>query len=120
LEQAQQCAQTQVPVSSDYQVLDRSLGRLVERRIHVFDAPPKLSQDWASLAAFVSVERSGIRDGQFFQRQSWFILSQIIPAQRAAQLIQPTFRTSNSSINRLHLVKTKSYKFDADVKPKKK
>jgi len=34
--------------------------------------------------------------------------------------IKPTFRTSNRSINILHLVKVKSYKFDTYVKLKNK
>lgn len=88
LQQAQQCAQTQVPLSCDYQVLDDSHSRLVERRIQVFEAPPALSQDWPGLAAFVSMERSGMREGIYFHRQSWYILSQPIPAQRAAELIR--------------------------------
>jgi 3-methyladenine DNA glycosylase/8-oxoguanine DNA glycosylase len=102
LEQARQCAQSQAPLSSHYQVLDSTHGRLVERRVHVFAAPPELSQDWKSLAAFVLVERSGIREGQYFPRQSWFILSQQIPAQQAAQLIQGH---RGAIENQLHWVK---------------
>ncbi|BAU43279.1 hypothetical protein O77CONTIG1_03107 [Leptolyngbya sp. O-77] len=39
LEQAQQCAQTQVPLSS-HEFLDTSHGRVVTRRVRVFAAPP--------------------------------------------------------------------------------
>ncbi len=56
------------------------LGDL-NRRVQVFAAPSHRVQDWAGLAAFVAVERWGIRQGQPFQRQSWFIVSQVIEAQ---------------------------------------
>jgi len=39
-------------------------------------------------AAFVAVERSGTRQGHPFQRQSWFIISQVIEAQPLATMIQ--------------------------------
>jgi ATP-binding cassette subfamily B multidrug efflux pump len=54
-------------------------------------------------------------------KESSFVVYALLNASTAAtRVFQPTFRTSNSSINRLHLGKTKSYKFDADVKPKKR
>lgn len=101
LEQAQQCAQTQVPLSS-HQCLDSSHGRVVTRRVRVFAAPPDLSQAWDALAAFVSVERSGVRQGRPFQRQSWFIIPQVIEAQQLACMIQAHRATTE---NKLHWVK---------------
>ena len=101
LEQAQQCAQSQVPLSC-YRALDTSHGRVVERRVRVFAAPPELAQDWAGLAAFVAVERSGTRLGHAFQRYSWFIISQVIEAQQLASMIQAHRGTTE---NKLHWVK---------------
>ncbi len=100
LQQAQQCAQSQVPLSC-YQALDTSHGRVVERRVRVFAAPSELSRDWAGLAAFVAVERSGIRQGHAFGRHSWFIISQVIEAQQLASMIQAHRGTTE---NKLHWV----------------
>lgn len=101
LQQAQQCAQTQTPLSG-YQALDTSHGRVVERSLRVFAAPPELSRDWAALAAFVAVERSGVRRGESFQRHSWFIISQVIEAQQGSSMIQAHRGTTE---NKLHWVK---------------
>lgn len=101
LQQAQQCAQTQIPLSC-YQSTDTSHGRVVNRRVQVFAAPSHLVQDWAGLAAFVAVERWGIRQGQAFKRQSWFIISQVIEAQQIAWMIQAHRGTTE---NKLHWVK---------------
>lgn len=101
LEQAQHCAQTQVPVSS-VQSLDTSHGRVVQRRVSVFQAPVELCQVWPGLAAFAQVERSGIRQGQAFERTSWFILSQVIEAQQVADMVQ---RHRGTTENKLHWVK---------------
>lgn len=109
LKQAQQCAQQQVPRSRDYAVLDTSQGRFVERNVEVFEAPVPLAATWPGLAAFVKVERSGLRDGTYFERQSWFIMSRVIPAQQAAQLI----RGHRASVeNQLHWVKDVVYRED--------
>lgn len=101
LQQAQQCAQTQVPFSC-YQTCDTSHGRVVQRRVQVFAAPPELSKDWAALAGFVMVERAGVRQGRAFERQSWFIISQLIEAQQFALMIQAHRGTTE---NKLHWVK---------------
>lgn len=101
LKQAQHCAQTQVPLSQSHS-LDTSHGRVVERRVQIFAAPPQLAQDWAGLAGFVAVERSGIREGKPFHRQAWFILSSIVPADTIAHLIQAHRGTIE---NKLHWVK---------------
>lgn len=101
LQQAQECGQRQCPLS-DYHTRDTAHGRVVERRVQVFAAPVELAQEWTGLAAFVAVERSGIRQGQPFHRQSWFILSQIIEAQDAAAMIQAHRGTTE---NKLHWVK---------------
>lgn len=101
LEQAQQCAQTQVPLSC-HQSLDTSHGRVVNRHIQVFAAPAALGDDWSGLNAFVAVERSGIRQGKAFQRQSWFILSQVVEAEKVAAWIQSHRGTAE---NKVHWVK---------------
>lgn len=101
LQHAQHTAHCHSPLST-FQEHDDSHGRSVERRVRVFAALPALMQHWQGLAAFVAVERHGVRDGQAFHRHSWFILSQVIPAQQAAALI----RHHRSSIeNKLHWVK---------------
>lgn len=101
LEQAQQCAQRQRPLSGHEEV-DSSHGREVTRRVRVFAAPTELSQEWTSLAAFVSVERFGMRQGRPFHRQSWFILSQPLAAESVAQMIRAHRGTTE---NKLHWVK---------------
>jgi predicted transposase YbfD/YdcC len=75
---------------------------VVERRVRVFAAPPELAGEWAGLAAFVAVERLGVRQGQAFQRQSWFIISQVMEAQSLAAMIQAHRGTTE---NKLHWVK---------------
>ena len=87
---------------SDHECCDRSHGRIVKRRVRVFAAPPELSHTWAGLAAFVSVERSGTREGKAFERQAWFIISQVIEAERLATMIQAHRGTTE---NKLHRVK---------------
>lgn len=101
LQQAQQCARTQSPLSC-YESLDTTHGRVVQRRVQVFAAPSQLSQQWRALAAFALVERSGTRQGHPFERQSWFILSQVIDAEQLAVMIQAHRGTTE---NKLHWVK---------------
>lgn len=101
LKQAQQCARTQVPLSC-YQALDTSHGRVVERRVEVFTAPVALADEWVGLAAFVSVKRSGVREGKPFERQAWFITNTILDAAQLAVMIQAHRGTIE---NKLHWVK---------------
>lgn len=102
LKTAQQIAQTQSSIST-FQEFDRSRGRQVERTIRVFAAPSELQSQWANLSAFVAVNRQGLlREGKPFNRDSWYLLSQIIPASQAASLI----RNHRASVeNKLHWVK---------------
>lgn len=102
LAQAQYCETTHIPVSVFDAVVDCSHGRLVERCVQVFEVPQDVSEDWANVAAFASVKRFGVRDGQSFQTQSWFILDQSLPAQSVAQLVQDHRGTIE---NRVHWVK---------------
>lgn len=98
---AEQTAQTQPPLST-YQEQDCSHGRWVERTVRVFAASPECQVQWSGLQAMVAVERRGIREGKSFKHQSWYILSQAIPAEQAAHLI----RGHRASIeNQVHWVK---------------
>jgi hypothetical protein len=97
LQQAQQCAQTQEPLSG-YQALDTSHGRVFQRRVRVLAAPPERAQAWTGLAAFVAVERSGRCQGQPLQRQASFMLSQVIEAQPLATLIQAHRGTTENKL----------------------
>lgn len=101
LEQAQQWAHTQAPMSESVRH-DRSHGRVVERRVRVFQAPAELAHHWSGLAAFVAVERRGIRQGQAFERQSWFIASKLVDAHQFAEMIQAHRGTTE---NQVHWVK---------------
>jgi predicted transposase YbfD/YdcC len=102
LEQAQHCAQTQ-PASSCAQSLDTTHGRVVQRCVKVFAAPATgVCQQWAGLAAFAQVERTGVREGEAFERRSWFILSQEIAAEEVAKMIQGHRGTIE---NQVHWVK---------------
>ncbi len=112
LAKAQQCATEQNPVSEYDAVLDHSHGRVVERRVRVFQAPAVLSETWDGLAAFAQVERVGIRDGHPFHTQSWFILDQCLPAHRVAQLVQDHRGTIE---NRVHWVKDVVQQEDASL-----
>jgi 3-methyladenine DNA glycosylase/8-oxoguanine DNA glycosylase len=101
LQQAQRVAQGQSPLSES-QEQDQSHGRYVERSVRVFAAPSAWMAQWQSLAALVAVERRGVREGKAFNCQSWFILSQVIPAKQAAAMI----RQHRGSIeNQVHWVK---------------
>ena len=102
LRQAQHCRANQQPLSRHYAVLDTTHGRCGERRIEVFAAPPELAHSWPEIAAFVAVQRCGWREGDSFCRDSWFLLTDILPAATAAQLIQEHRATIE---NRLHWVK---------------
>lgn len=101
LKHAQHCQRTQRPLSC-YQALDTSHGRVVERRVEVFAAPVALSHEWMGLAAFVSVQRSGVREGKSFERQAWFITNNVIDAEQLAVMIQAHRGTME---NKLHWVK---------------
>lgn len=101
LKTAKHCTQTQVPLST-FQESDLSHGRQVERTIRVFAAPRELQSQWASLSAFVAVNRQGFREGKPFNSDSWYLLSQIIPASQAAGLIRNHRATVE---NQLHWVK---------------
>lgn len=87
LQQVQHGAQAQSPLRTG-QEPDQTHGRLVERSVPVFAAPSAAQQQWQGFAAFVAVERHGVRDGQAFHRPSWFILSQVMPATQAAAMIR--------------------------------
>jgi len=50
----------------------------------------------------VLVERSGVRNGKPFERQAWFIISQVIDAEQLAMMIQAHRGTTE---NKLHWVK---------------
>lgn len=101
LQAAQLVAQTQPPLST-YEAQDRSHGRCVDRTIRVFAAPSALQSQWSGLRAFVAVERRGLRGGKPFQCHSWLILSQVISATQAANLIRQHRATVE---NKLHWVK---------------
>lgn len=98
LQAAQQSAQTQPPLSQ-CQEQDTSHGRLVERRVCVFAAPPELSAQWQGLSAFVAVQRRGVRQGKAFEHDSWYILSQVIPAEQAAALIRGHRASIENQVN---------------------
>ena len=75
----------------------------MQRCVQVFQAPAAgVCQDWAGLAAFVQVERRGVREGEAFERTSWFILSQEIAAEEVARMIQGHRGTIE---NKVHWVK---------------
>ncbi len=99
LRQAQHCASTQPSLSQWEAQPDTSHGRCVERTVQVFAAPAEARQVWDGLAAFVQVERRGVRDGLTFEHHSWSILSQPLPAQRVAQLIQAHRGTIENRVN---------------------
>ena len=101
LQTAQIQAQTHEPLST-FTELDTSKGRSVERTITVFAAPVELQQQWKGLQAFAQIKRVGEREGHAFERESWVILSQAIPAQQVAELVQ---EHRGSIENRLHWVK---------------
>ena len=101
LHAAQHLSQVEPPLS-EFQEQDSTHGRTVHRTVRVFAAPASLSQHWCGLEAIVAVQRQGVREGHDFHRHSWFILSQVIPAEQAAALI----RNHRGSIeNKLHWVK---------------
>ncbi len=101
LKTAQHCAQTQSPLRT-FQESDLSHGRQVERTIRLFAASYQLQSQWKSLNTFVAVNRQGLRDGKPFNSDSWYMLSQIIPASQAAGLI----RSHRASVeNQIHWVK---------------
>lgn len=98
LQAAQATAQTQSPLSC-YQEQDSSHGRWVERTIRVFAALSESLSQWSGLRAFVRVERRGLRDGKPFERYSWYILSQVIPASQAASLIRGHRASIENQVN---------------------
>lgn len=87
---------------SQTQSTDLTHGRTVTRRVQVLAAPPEAVQAWPGLAAFAAVERWGEREGKPFHTQSWFILTQVLPATAVADLI----RNHRGAVeNKLHWVK---------------
>ncbi len=101
LQTAQTQAQVREPLS-EFNALDTRKGRSVERTIKVFAAPLEVQQQWSGLQAFAQIKRVGEREGHAFERESWVILSQVIPAQQVAELVQ---EHRGSIENRLHWVK---------------
>jgi predicted transposase YbfD/YdcC len=108
---AQTLSQTQVPLSQ-FQEFDTTHGRTVERRVAIFAAPECFQQQWRGLAAIASVQRQGIRQGKSFHTQSWYLLSQVIPAPQAAALI----RNHRASLeNQVHWVRDVVQSQDASL-----
>lgn len=95
---------TLVEASKAYPPLDvcetseRSHGRLVHRRLSVYDHIGSWAQDWPGLQRWLKVERSGTRNGQPFAQTHYYITD--------LTLLAPAFLTHGrehwSIENRLH------------------
>jgi predicted transposase YbfD/YdcC len=83
-------------------------SRTIQRQCKVFAINDKLQQKWAGLKAFVVVERVGIRDGQPWHEQQFYISSQIRDAQ---QLLADTVGHWGIE-NRLHWVRDVTFSED--------
>ncbi|BAY14299.1 transposase [Anabaenopsis circularis NIES-21] len=83
-------------------------SRTVQRRCQVFAVRDQISQQWAGLKTFVVVERTGIRDGQPWHEQQFYISSQTEDAQ---QLLADTVGHWGIE-NRLHWVRDVTFSED--------
>ena len=79
----------------------KSRGRREYRRVEVYPVPSEVDPEWAGLARVLFVERSGIRDGEAYRRQGYYISSLVTDAEGFAQGIRGHWLIEN----RLHYVK---------------
>ncbi|MGG6270637.1 ISAs1 family transposase [Leptolyngbya sp. AN03gr2] len=111
LQASQTLSQSETPLSR-FQALDTTHGRTVERTVAIFAAPERFQQHWCGLAAIAHVQRQGTRQGKSFHTDSWYLLSQVIPAEQAAALI----RNHRASLeNQVHWVRDVVQSQDASL-----
>jgi hypothetical protein len=93
-------AQTQSAISHA-SALDRSHGRVVERSVSVFAAPPELLTKWMSLKSVIMVNPTGTRADKPFTETVYYLSSQCLLADTYLALIRGHWAIEN----RLHWVK---------------
>ena len=98
---------TSVPCSI-CQDLEQSHGRIVSRRICVFDDLGEFAQEWVGLQRCISVERQGMRDGQAFAERQYYISSVATTATEFGAIIRGHWTIENQ----LHWVKDVTFNED--------
>ena len=89
------------PALTQATVNDHSHGRLVQRRVSVFEAPDHLTKKWKALKTLIKVERLGLRGQQEFLETAYFISNQHLEAEIFIKDIQGHWLIENQ----LHWVK---------------
>ena len=79
---------------------ERARGRVVRRRVEVYDAPA-WQGDWPTVGRVVRVIRSGMRDGQAYERVGLYVTSRTDGATALAEAIRSHWHVEN----RLHWCK---------------
>lgn len=79
---------------------ERSRGRTERRRVEVY-TPPAWQDDWPGIGAVVQVTRSGVRDGEAYERTGLYLTSRADDAARLGDVIRGHWHVEN----RLHWVK---------------
>lgn len=80
---------------------DRVRGRIEHRRVAVYEAPQQLDAGWQQVRRVIHVIRSGLRDKQSYERESYYITSRLADAACYARGIRGHWDIEN----RLHYVK---------------
>lgn len=80
--------------------VERSRGRTARRRVEAY-APPAWQDDWPDIGAVVQVTRSGVRDGEAYERTGLYLTSRTDDAARLGEVIRWHWHVEN----RLHWVK---------------
>ncbi len=79
---------------------EQSRGRTERRRVEVYSAPA-CDHDWPSLRSVVQVTRSGLRDGEFYERTGLYVTRRRDDAAALGDVVRQHWHVEN----RLHRCK---------------
>jgi predicted transposase YbfD/YdcC len=90
---------------------EKNRGRLEHRQVKLFEAPTGWQPEYAGVSCFVALRRWGLREGKYYNKTHYYILSRPMQdARQAGQLIRDYW----SIENRLHYVKDVTMKEDTN------
>ena len=80
---------------------ERTRGRVVRRRTEVYDAPTGVAEGWPPIGRVVRTTRSGVRDGEAYERVGLYLTSRTDGPAALASVIREHWHVEN----RLHWCK---------------
>ncbi|MDT0633312.1 ISAs1 family transposase [Rubrivirga sp. F394] len=87
-------AQTDGEPLSVSDTTERTRGRVVRRVVEVY-APPAWHDDWPEVGRVVRVTRSGVRDGEAYERTGLYVTSRTDGAARLAEVVRWHWHVEN-------------------------